>query len=576
MLINTGSLIATTGVTSILGFAYWWLAARQFPPVAVGIASTSTSAMMLIGGLCTIGFSTLLITELPRKPELAGPLISTAMVAIGIVSTVTSVVFALVAPYLSMEYRPLSASILDITIFTIGIAQSAMTLVLDQAMVGLLRGELQLWRNIVFSVVKLLGLFVVGITMSRTDGMSIYAAWAFAGIFSMLLLLAYAQWKGYLAKRDFWPRLSMMKNLGLPALQHHVLNTMVQAPMQVLPLMVTALISATVTAWFYTAWMIANFLFLIPSALTTVLHAMNAADTAALARKARSTMALAFLISILIEVIVLFATDLILLPFGSNYALQASGCLRVLSLAAFPFIIKTHYISICRIQDRIAPAMRSLIPGSVIELVGATIGAHFGGLLGLSAGWVIALFLESLFMLPTVYQALWPKTLPAFAALSARAEIDFEDVWLGDTARLPITSLGFVGQGNEGAEAIWQMDTTIMPAIKKFRQDTQTALAAIKKDGPATEGAERKLQPATTKDVEARAVEVVPTRPTLERLPLETARPVLKRSHLQHYQSDDKQDAGELDFSTRLQATDRQTPPEGMQREEINKVIVKD
>lgn len=49
MLINAGALVGTTVVTSMLGFAYWWLAARRFPPEAVGVASAS-AAMVLLGG----------------------------------------------------------------------------------------------------------------------------------------------------------------------------------------------------------------------------------------------------------------------------------------------------------------------------------------------------------------------------------------------------------------------------------------------------------------------------------------------------------------------------------------------
>src|SRR5881227_2001050 len=67
ILVNAGSLVGTTAVTSVLGFVYWWLAAREFPPEVIGIASASISAMMLLGNFCMLGLGTLLITELPRQ-----------------------------------------------------------------------------------------------------------------------------------------------------------------------------------------------------------------------------------------------------------------------------------------------------------------------------------------------------------------------------------------------------------------------------------------------------------------------------------------------------------------------------
>ena len=465
MLLNAGSLVATTGVTSVLGFAYWWLAARRFSPEAVGIASTSTSAMMLISGLCSLGFSTLLLTELPRKPDLTGPLISTALVTVGVVTGVVSLVFAFIAPYISPQYRPLSTNTIDVVILVTGVTLATMTLVFDQAMIGLLRGELQLWRNTFFSLVKLLGLFIVSIWFSHQDGMGIFATWSFGSLLSLFVILGYAAYKSVLPIKKLTPQLGLLKKLGLPAFQHHLLNTMLQVPMQILPLIVTALLTAKTTAWFFTAWQLANFVFLIPSALTTVLHAMNSAQPSVLARKARSTLGLATLIAVLVGAVLIFEPQLVLSPFGASYASHAAWTLRILSFAAFPLIIKSHYISICRIYDRITSALYSMIPGSILEIVAAVAGAHFGGLLGLSIGWVVAVSIESVFMFSTVYKALWPSK-KELAALPVYTAMDEQAAWLMDTIIMPAMS-GFaqLGQGSSTLEAIWSTETVTMPAI---------------------------------------------------------------------------------------------------------------
>ena len=49
LLFNAGSLVATFGVKAGLGYAYWWVAARQFSPQAVGVASAAISSMTLLG-----------------------------------------------------------------------------------------------------------------------------------------------------------------------------------------------------------------------------------------------------------------------------------------------------------------------------------------------------------------------------------------------------------------------------------------------------------------------------------------------------------------------------------------------
>src|SRR5437879_4167045 len=83
MLVNAVSLIGTTAVTTSLGFAYWWLAARRFPPETVGISSAAISAMTLLGLFCMLGLGTLLIGELPRQPDSQAPLISAALIVVG-------------------------------------------------------------------------------------------------------------------------------------------------------------------------------------------------------------------------------------------------------------------------------------------------------------------------------------------------------------------------------------------------------------------------------------------------------------------------------------------------------------
>src|SRR5882724_8123845 len=105
MLLNAASLIGTTAVTSLLGFAYWWLAARQFAPHMVGTASAAVSAMMLLGSMGVLGMGTLLIGELPRQRSNQIALISTALMLVGTVSGGVGALFALLAPIISPNLR---------------------------------------------------------------------------------------------------------------------------------------------------------------------------------------------------------------------------------------------------------------------------------------------------------------------------------------------------------------------------------------------------------------------------------------------------------------------------------------
>jgi O-antigen/teichoic acid export membrane protein len=93
---------------------------------------------------------------------------------------------------------------------------------------------------------------------------------------------------------------------------------------------------------------------------------------------------------------------------GSGYAEQGILSLRLLGLGAFPFLFKDLYVAICRIQDRIVNALLPLAAGALLELGLAALGAHLGGLSGLSLGWDIAVCIEALLMARTVYRTARP------------------------------------------------------------------------------------------------------------------------------------------------------------------------
>jgi len=405
ILLNAGSLIGTTAVSSVLGFAYWWVATRQFSPAAVGLASATISAMLLLASASILGLGTLLIGELPRQQGKEMALISAAVILVGAVGGGTGLVFALVAPFLSADFHLLSASMQAIALFAVGVSLTAMTVMLDQAVIGLFQGELQFWRNVLASGVKLAALFLAGLWLSHDRWMAMYATWALGNLLSLLALVGWVVSQRGWSRNVYAPEWGLLRKLGTAALQHHVLNQVLRVPNLVLPVLVTVLLSATMNAWFYVAFMIANFAFAIPNALTTVLFATNSAEPAVLAPKVRLTLGLATETSVLANCVLFFGTTQVLSLFGHNYAVQAALSLRILGLATFPLIIKYHYIAVCRIQNRLAWAILPITTGCFIELGAAVLGAHLGGLSGLSLGWVIALCVEAAYMFPSVYRA---------------------------------------------------------------------------------------------------------------------------------------------------------------------------
>jgi len=405
LLTSASSLIGTTAVTSILGFAYWWLAARQFPARSVGLASASISAMLLLGTLGALGFGTLLIRELPRRRDQAFPFVLAALTVTAAAGAVLGGAFACIVPFLSTEFAPLSASPWTVILFAVGVGLTSATIVLDQALLGILRGGKQFWRNALFSATKLLALGALGFWSTDRQALAIYATWILGNALSLAWVAL-----GTLAARRSWrayvPRVRVLWSFRRAALGHHLLNLALQGTSFATPLIVTAVVSATANAYFYAAWTMAGFVYAGPMALAVSLYAVGSNAPEAIAQRMRFTFGLALLGGIAANVVVFFATDPLLHLFGADYAANAGTALRLLGLGVFPIIIKDNYVTLRRIEGRVRGAAGLVAVGGVLELGCAAIGALVGDLKGVALGLVIGLCLEALLMLPTVYRFL--------------------------------------------------------------------------------------------------------------------------------------------------------------------------
>ena len=403
MLHNASSMIGTTVITSGLGFAYWWLAARLFAQAQVGFASALIAAMGLLSTFGIVGLGTLLMSELPRRPKEHGSLITVSLTVASLCSLLLAGLFILIGPALAPEFQVLRAQPLAGLLFSLGVVVNTVGLLIDQALIGMLRASAQFWRNAAFAVLKLLLLLILGMLILQRDSIAIYTTWTVGALLSVLMLLLMPATRK--ALRPAPPHWEVLRSLPGAALVHHSLNLALQMPGLVMPVVVTTLLSAELNASFYMAWLNLHLVFAIPYALTMVLYAMGASDTAAFAQKARWTLRMAFVLGALSNLVIWPAAGLLLGLFGERYALEAAWPLRIMALGVFPLIIKDHYVAVSRVHGRIRSAAGVAMLGSVLEIGLAASGALLNGLQGIAIGFVVALFCEALIMIRSVYQA---------------------------------------------------------------------------------------------------------------------------------------------------------------------------
>jgi O-antigen/teichoic acid export membrane protein len=401
LLNNAGSLLAMSGVTSALGFVYWVLAARMFTQEAVGYGSAAISAMTLLGAIGMLGLNTLLIGELPRRTGRAG-LVSAALVTSGLAALALGFGFVVIAPQTSTHFANMVGAPARAAVFAVGVALTSASMVFDQATIGLLRGDLQLRRNIVFAIGKILTLLATATILHDQFGLGITLSWVTGIALSMALLAIRLRLDGepVLASPDW----GVLRGLGRTAMAHNWLNLALMMPVYLTPVLVTVIVSPSANAAYYVASMLANFLFIVPAHLATVLFAVVAADPKVLARKLRFSLRVSFMIGLPAMAVLILGAHTALGLFGKGYYV-ATVPLWLMTLGYPAYVPKALYIAVCRASGRITHAAVVLTVCSSAEIAAAVAGAMAGGLIGLSWALLAVRYGEALFIAPPVIRA---------------------------------------------------------------------------------------------------------------------------------------------------------------------------
>jgi O-antigen/teichoic acid export membrane protein len=395
------SLFGSTLITSFLGFAFWAVAARFYSPADVGTASAGISAMQFLATVGVLGLGTLVIAEV-RQPSGGHGLISAAAVVASVASSLTAVLYVLVAPLIHAHLGPLGQGVGGVALFVAGVGFTGLTIVLDQACIGLLRGGLQFWRNAVFAAVKLV-LLPLGVLLPTLEGaLLLYGAWLLGNAISLMTFYVHVRRMGLHPRlRPHWSSLGTLRG---SALSHHWLNLSSSGPRLILPIIVTSMLGPEQNAAFYAALLLVTFANIVPVHLTTALFSLARGDTDALARESRHTLWLSVLVSVASGALFLLASSLLLRLIGREYVFAAFS-MAVLGLTTLPLAIKSHYMAICRVHDRLNRCALVITVGGVLELLLAAGGAAVGGLVGVSTGYLLGLVIEALVLWPTVAKA---------------------------------------------------------------------------------------------------------------------------------------------------------------------------
>ena len=444
LFLNAGSLMATTLVTSAFGFAYWWVAAHLAPAAAVGQASAAVSAMTLIGTIGMFGMGTMLISELPSLARGRWDLISTCLLTAGAAATVGGLGYVLAAHLWAPSLRDALGGNAGTVLLIVGIALNAMTLVLDEAMVGLLQGPLQLMRNAWFSLLKLvlLGLVAVlpGVVLT---GPLLLLTWVAGIVASTAILFRVLRRRGMID--SLRPRPGLMRGRGRATFDHNLLNLATYLPRAALPLIVTATLSAEANAAFYTAFMVLSFMAMVPGNVALTLFAVTAGDRSALRGKVRVGLLICLAGGLPASLVVLFLAEPIMGLFGASYRVTAGEALAILSLTYVPFVFHHFFLAISRVQNRLRGAGIFSVFAGLAELLAAWWAGTHGDLNDLVTAVAVVMAVEMVLVAPTVLRVVFAPVVDMSAVTEGVNVMSTTSLTLRERAWLPLEYIRTVG-----------------------------------------------------------------------------------------------------------------------------------
>jgi O-antigen/teichoic acid export membrane protein len=425
LLRNAGSLAATTGLTSVFGFVFWILAANEYNlhtaagKTAYGLATTDINAMQLLGTIGMFGLGTMLIGELPRRQRRGG-LFAAALVTSAVGSLILGLGYGVVVEAFHIHMPEISGTLPRLLIFVTGVALTGATLVFDEGTIGLLQGGVQLWRNLAMSAIKLAALPITILGFRDVVGTSISLSFVLGTALSIVpAVVMFVRGGSKVWQRPDW---GLLRTLMPVAINHNWLNLAIATPPRLIPVIVTAVVGPQDSGIFYTAWMIAAFLFMVPVHLSTVLFAIASASPELIAEKLRFVLRVSLMIGLPVMAV---------LAVGAHFALGLFGAaetgtvpLWLLIAGYLPQMPKAQYIAVSRATNKVGRAALLLCVCALFEAGSIVVGGKMGGLIGLSWAYLGVMILEGVVTAPTVLRAAYARTAAAtgaFPVVSAEA-----------------------------------------------------------------------------------------------------------------------------------------------------------
>jgi O-antigen/teichoic acid export membrane protein len=386
---NGYALVASTFATSGLGALYWAIAAHRYSAAQVGINASLISTMMFLTNLASLNFSDVLNRFVPVGGKSSSRLVLTSYgiaVALGGVSATVFVLgLGIWSPWLrdTLHGPALGALYIAATMFWV------VFVLQDAVLIGLRKATYVLVENVGFGVVKIVLLVVLasalpndGIFISWTLPLGVVVVAVNAVIFRGLMPRHVADESGVVENVD-------RREVGRFLVADYVAAMAWTATIGLMPVLVLNTNGANDSAYVYLTWTIAYTLYLVSRNMGMALTTEGARDPERLGEHTRAVLRSAGRIIVPGALLLAAGAPLFLHLFGAEYASHGSALLRLLALSTIPALVPATFVSVARVQRRLAAMVVVTLASTVPVLALAPLFLHWFGIAGVGVSWLV-------------------------------------------------------------------------------------------------------------------------------------------------------------------------------------------
>lgn len=339
-------LILGTGVTSLLGVAFWALAAHSYSAHQVGLNTAAISAMTLVSGVCSLGLSAVLIRYLP----IAGTATRRVITGTYAITITLSLVVGLLVALASEIWSP-SLSFLHsggwLVGFTLATAGTTIFTLQDSVLTGLRTARWIPLENSLYAMGKLVLLLAVSAALPTAGP---FVAWN-APLLPAIIVINYLIYRRLIPADKSFGALNRRTVFRMAA-GNYGANLFSLAGTMYLPVLVANRVSPTDAAYFYVPWLFSLSLQLVALNMMTALTVEAALDMESMRRLVRRTLAHSMKLVLPLVFVALVAAPYGLMIFGHEYSEVGTPLLRWLAIGTVPNVITVLGVSVARIEHR--------------------------------------------------------------------------------------------------------------------------------------------------------------------------------------------------------------------------------